>query len=167
MLDSLDAGRPGDAARLTLQIAGNLSGHAITCAATSSCHALSYPLTLRAGLAHGHACGVTLGRMLCYNAAVTEADCADPRGPGRVRDVTGRIIAGLGAAGPEDAERRITAFLRRNGLATLQEVPCPLDLVVRDAVSYPRITDNPRALTVSSLLDLLGWQPTGSGDAGR
>lgn len=53
-IDSLDARGPGDSARLTLQIAGNLSGLAIASATTSSCHAPSYPLTLRAGLAHGH-----------------------------------------------------------------------------------------------------------------
>jgi alcohol dehydrogenase class IV len=159
MLGSLDGSRLSDAARYTLQLAGNLSGHAIACATTSSCHALSYPLTLRAGLAHGHACGITLGQMLRYNAAVTRADCADPRGPGRVRDVVGRIITKLGAVGPEDAEWRITAFLRRNGLATLQDVPCSLELVVRDAVSYPRIADNPRALTAGSLLEQLGGQP--------
>jgi alcohol dehydrogenase class IV len=155
MLDRLDPQQPGEAARLTLQLAGNLSGHAIARAPTSSCHALSYPLTLHAGLAHGHACGVTFGRMLRYNADVDEADCADPRGCTRVRHVVDRIVAALGAADPADAEKRVEEFLRRNGLATFDEVPCPPELVAREALTYSRIADNPRALSFTSLISQL------------
>jgi alcohol dehydrogenase class IV len=166
VLDSLGTERPGDTARLTLQLAGNLSGHAIMRAATSSCHALSYPLTLRAGLAHGHACGVTFGRMLRYNAGVTDADCADPRGPGRVRDMVDRIAGALGEAGPGDAERRVEGFMRRAGLATLDEVPCSPGLLARDALAYPRMADNPRALTIDSLTSQLRTQPAREGQCG-
>jgi alcohol dehydrogenase class IV len=159
MLERLDSQQPDDAARLTLQLAGNLSGHAIARAPTSSCHALSYPLTLHAGLAHGHACGVTFGRMLRYNADVDESQCADPRGSARVRRVVGRIVDALGATDPADAEKRVEAFLQRNGLATFDEVACPLELVVREALTYSRIADNPRALYFTSLTSQLSRRP--------
>ena len=159
MLEPLDPEQPGDAALLTLQLAGNLSGHAIALAPTSSCHALSYPLTLRAGLAHGYACGVTFGRMLRYNADVKEADCADPRGAARVRDVVDRIVAALGAADPADAEKRVDAFLGRNMLATLDEIPYRPDLLAREALAYPRSADNPRVLSIPGLIRQLGRRP--------
>lgn len=161
MLERLDPQQPGDADRLTLQLAGNLSGHAIARAPTSSCHALSYPLTLHAGLAHGHACGVTFGRMLRYNAGVDEADCADPRGSRRVRRVVDRIVAALGAADPADADGRVEKFLRRNGLATFEEVPCQPEVMAREALTYSRIADNPRALSLTSLTSQLSRRPVG------
>lgn len=158
-MSSLDSCQPDDTVRLTLQLAGHLSGQAIARATTSSCHSLSYPITLRTGLTHGHACGVTFGRMLRYNAEVTDADCADQRGVGRVRRVIANIVGLLGAADPADAELRVTRFLRGNKMATLDEIQCPLDALVRDALSYPRISDNPRSLTVKSLTDCLGTPP--------
>jgi alcohol dehydrogenase class IV len=151
MLDRLDPHRPSGSELFTLQMAGHLSGHAIAAAPTSSCHALSYPLTLRAGLAHGHACGVTFGRMLRYNAAVDETDCADPRGVQRVRAVIGRIAAALGAQDPAEVDDRVESFLRRHGLATLDEVPVAPDVLADEALRYPRSRDNPRTLTVARL----------------
>ncbi|HEY0933980.1 MAG TPA: iron-containing alcohol dehydrogenase [Trebonia sp.] len=163
-LGALDPEQPGESARLTLQIAGHLSGQAIALATTSSCHALSYPLTLRAGLTHGHACAVTFGRMLRYNADVSEADCADPRGPDRVRSVIDRIVVALGAADPDDAGKRVDAFLGDNNLATLPEVPCPADLLAREALEYSRIADNPRQLSHSSLVRQLEGASPGKDD---
>ena len=163
-LGGLNPEEPGEGARLTLQMAGHLSGQAIALATTSSCHALSYPLTLRAGLTHGHACGVTFGRMLRYNAGVSEADCTDPRGADRVRSVIDRIVVALGAADPDDAGKRVDVFLGDNGLATLSEVPCPVGLLAREALEYPRIADNPRQLSQASLVRQLKDAPPGKED---
>jgi alcohol dehydrogenase class IV len=159
MLRRLDPAHASDADLFTLQMAGHLSGHAIARAPTSSCHAISYPLTLRAGLAHGHACGVSLGRMLCYNAAVTEADCTDPRGADRVRDVVGRIVTALGEASPYQVSERVDAFLRQHGLATLDEVPVAPAVLAHDALAYPRSRDNPRVLTLARLTRQLAHHP--------
>ncbi len=145
--------------RITLQLAGHLSGCAIAAAPTSSCHAISYPLTLRAGLAHGHACGVSFGRLLRFNAETTEADCVDPRGPVRAREVVERIVSALGATDVDDADHRVEAFLRRTGLDPLDAVPLDRDQLARDALAYPRIADNPRRLTAAGLAHLLGPRP--------
>ncbi|MGC4804614.1 iron-containing alcohol dehydrogenase [Micromonospora sp. DT233] len=152
LLERLDAGAPDAATRMVLQSAGHLSGRAIALAPTTSVHALSYPLTLRAGLAHGHACGVTFGRMLRFNAAVEDDDCSDPRGPDRVRDVVARIVAALGAADAADAEKRLEVFLQRHGLATLDQVPYSPEQLAREALAYPRCADNPRRLDLPGLV---------------
>lgn len=137
-----------------LQRAGHSSGQAIALAQTSSCHAISYSLTLRLGLAHGHACGVSLGPMLRYNAAVTGADCADRRGPRHVREVIHRIAGRLGGA-PTQAADRVERFLVDCGLARLEELPVAPDAVAAEALSYPRCHDNPRRLDGMRLSRLL------------
>ncbi|MDG4834267.1 iron-containing alcohol dehydrogenase [Solwaraspora sp. WMMD1047] len=151
LLERLGAGPPDAAVRMVLQSAGHLSGRAIALAPTTVVHALSYPLTLHAGLAHGHACGVTFGRILRFNAAVTDDDCADPRGPDRVRDVVARIVAALGASDAPDADKRIEAFLDRHGLATLDRIPYSPEHLAREALAYPRSADNPRRLDLPGL----------------
>ena len=76
-----DPSRPPDTIdHRAVLLAGHYSGRAIAIAGTTICHAFSYPLTLRYGLLHGHACAVTLASALQYNAAVGDLDCADPRG---------------------------------------------------------------------------------------
>lgn len=154
-LDRIDPAHPRGPDRILLQLAGHMSGQAIALAPTSSCHAVSYPLTLRAGLAHGHACGVSLGRMLRYNAAVEADDCADPRGPARVRETIDRIGAALGGHDVPSAADRVERFVARSGLGTLDDLDVDTDLVAEEALSYPRCADNPRALTVPDLAKLL------------
>jgi len=152
---ALDRVRDGDvdtAVLATLQRAGHCSGRAIAVAQTSSCHAISYPLTLRLGLAHGHACGVSLGRMLLFNSAVRPDDCGDPRGPGHVRAVLGRLAQALGGTAGQ-AAARVESFLRA---CDLDDLPLDHRGVAADALSYPRCGDNPRRLDRESLRRLLG-----------
>jgi alcohol dehydrogenase class IV len=144
--------QPADARRV--QRAGHCSGRAIALAQTSSCHAISYPLTLRLGLSHGHACGVSLGRMLRYNAEVTEDECADPRGPGRVRRIVASLAKPLGGH-PHVAAARIEGFLTRCGLPRYDDLRLDHRVVASEALSYPRCHHNPRRLSVTSLTRLL------------
>ena len=145
----------GTADLLALLLAGHHSGHAIAIAPTSSCHALSYPLTLRLGLSHGHACGVTFSRMLNHNAAITDVDCHDPRGPQHVRTVLDRVAESLGLASPGQAAERIDRFLAECGLPHLGDLPITAESLVAEALSYPRCHDNPRRLDGPVLTRLL------------
>ncbi|MBE1489807.1 iron-containing alcohol dehydrogenase [Plantactinospora soyae] len=174
VLDRLVAGRLDDAGRLALLLAGHHSGRAIAAAPTSSCHAISYPLTLWLGLAHGHACGVSLPRLLRHNADVTTADCADPRGVRHVRAVVDRIAvalaadavpgtggtvaarAGTVAARAGAAAARVERLLAGAGLAPLDELPVDAHDLAVEALNYPRCHDNPRRLDVPVLRRLLG-----------
>ncbi len=150
--------------RLEFALAGNLSGQAIADTPTSSCHAVSYPLTLRHGIPHGLACGLSLGRMLRYNAGVDPATVVDPRGDDQVRTVLAGIAEAIGVSGPELAEPWLDATLARFGLPQLADLPIDPDAVAADALSYPRCLDNPRSLDQHGLASLLA-EPAWAGHA--
>jgi alcohol dehydrogenase class IV len=151
--------------RLELALAGNLSGQAIAETPTSSCHAVSYPLTLRHDIPHGLACGLSLGRLLRYNAGVSPTTVADPRGSDHVRTVLGEIAAAIGVPSPELAEPWLAAILARFGLPQLADVLIDPDAIATDALSYPRCSDNPRHLNQRGLARLLA-EPAWAGHAG-
>jgi alcohol dehydrogenase class IV len=169
VLDRIGDGPPDRVDRQCLQLAGHYSGRAIAEAPTSSCHALSYPLTMWFDLPHGHACGVSLGRMLCYNAAVTN-DCVDPRGAAHVRTVVRQIAQGLlnshepvGEADVEHTARsaaaRVERLLAACHLARLSDLPLTPGHLAVEAATYPRLYDNPRRLDIATLTAIVG-QPS-------
>jgi alcohol dehydrogenase class IV len=75
---------PDIESRTAMSKAANLAGKAINISKTTASHSISYPLTSYFGVAHGHACALTIGQMLIYNSNVGE-DSLDKRGPEYVR----------------------------------------------------------------------------------
>ena len=145
---------PGNlGARTAVSLAGLHSGRAIAVSQTTACHAISYPLTLRAGVRHGHACSLPLGAVLAYNAR--PGDCADPRGPEHVRDVVRRILRALGAREPRQVNAVLARFRRLAGLEEWSEVAVDAASVAAQAVTYGRLSNNPRRLSGEQLLALL------------
>jgi alcohol dehydrogenase class IV len=148
--------RPRDiGCRTALSIAGLHGGQAIALAHTGACHALSYPLTLGHGLRHGHACGLPFGAVLTFNAGVTAADCTDPRGPGHVRRVIGRVVDTLGAATPAEAAARVDRLRALGGLASYSAYAIDTPWLAREARTYGRLGNNPRRLSEEALERLL------------
>jgi alcohol dehydrogenase class IV len=100
-----------------MAIGSHLAGRAIDISKTTAPHALSYAITKRYGVSHGHAVALTLG-------AFIEAHCAaepdrlragvDPRGH---RRVMAEILDRLGAADGTQARGRLSALMERVGLA--------------------------------------------------
>lgn len=103
-------------ARAAMAAAAHLAGKAIDVSRTTTPHALSYDLTLRHGVAHGHAVGLTLGELLEFNARVGEGRCADPRGAAHVMETMAELLGLLKCRTPEDGKRRIWAFMDELGL---------------------------------------------------
>lgn len=148
--------RPRDiAARTVLSLAGLHGGRAIARSQTGACHAVSYPLTLRHGLDHGHACALTLGAMLAFNAGVTADDCADARGAAHVRDAVDRVLAALRVPGARAAAARIDRLLALGRLRSYSECGIDSPSVARAALAYGRLANNPRRLDGSRLEQLL------------
>lgn len=150
---SLDAADPRR--RQALLLAGHYSGRAIAIAGTTLCHALSYPLTLRYGLPHGHACGVTLGRVIEYNAAVDGSDCADSRGPERVRQAVSAAVSAAGATSVSDLAQRVDAFMLAAGLCPGINLSVDVHTVATEALGYDRSRNNPRRVDQRRLVQLL------------
>lgn len=112
--------------------AAHLSGRAIDISKTTAAHALSYPMTARFGIPHGHAVALTIDSLRQVNA------CPDVE----------RLLRGTGVSG----------IMRRLGIpATLRE----FGLVHRDfeqiasLVDMQRLANNPVALNRSDLVALL------------
>ncbi|MGI9667505.1 MAG: phosphonoacetaldehyde reductase [Acidimicrobiia bacterium] len=143
--------------------ASHLAGLAIDVTTTTAPHALSYTFTSRYGVPHGHAVALTLGAVLEHNAAVTEQDCADPRGPAFVRSRIEQISSALGASSASDARSRWDDLARSVGLATdLGSLGVKSDAsrdAIADAVDTLRLSGNPRTLTPQSLRALIRSLP--------
>lgn len=157
LADFLDRpSRPLDPAeRQAALLAGHYAGRAIAIAGTTLCHALSYPLTLRYGLSHGHACGVVLAPVLRYNAAVREADCADPRGPERVRDAVDSVVRAAGADDPGDLARRVESYLAAANLPPVMGSQLDAGWIAAEALGYDRAGGNPRRIKAGDLARML------------
>jgi alcohol dehydrogenase class IV len=93
------------AARAACALAATMSGLAYSNSRPNVCHAVSSPLTLFWGVAHGQAVGITLPAFLAWNAPAIA-----PRLPALWR--------ALGVDGLEAACARLTALLDRCGLET-------------------------------------------------
>lgn len=148
---------PFDAARRTPVARASLhAGLSIARGQTTIAHAISYPLTARFGVHHGHACALSLGALTSFNAAISADDCQDPRGPAHVRSVLQRIFTALRVSDEEAAERRVLSLIRRVRLRLLSDVPhVDLGVVAADVMTYGRFRNNPRAMQRDQLDALL------------
>jgi alcohol dehydrogenase class IV len=147
---------PADAGALTTAcLAGWWSGQAIAVSQTTACHAISYPLTARYGISHGHACVLSLAPMLSYNAEIVVDDCADPRGVTYVRGAIERIVAAFGERAVDPVCRRVEDLQRLGGLSDYLDCNADSAVVARDAVTYGRLDNNPRLIDEEALLKLL------------
>ncbi len=156
-LEAVLAAPEDEAARTVLSCASVFAGMAIAGTRTTIPHAVSYPMTLRYGIPHGHACALTLGAVLRFNAAVTAADCRDPRGPDHTTAVLRSVCRRLGAHDPAEAHQRLDVLLTRLGLPTLAGLGRRIDVtaLADDVVTYSRFDNNPRHMSRDQLTALL------------
>lgn len=151
--------RPNAPGRDAMSEAAYLAGRAINVSKTTASHALSYAMTIRWGVPHGHAVALTLPALLRFNAGVGDDDVNDPRGADHVRSVIGRISETLGSTSADAAAARLTELIQASGLG-----PSPADLGIQTTedlewvagqVNPERLANNPRRLSAADLLNLL------------
>ena len=112
---------PADAERRAqVSLGALLAGIAIAHSRTTAAHAISYPLTARWGVPHGHACALSLGALLRFNASLGVADCQDLRGPDHVTRVINRLVTALHATGTEQAAAHLDSLVPLLGLRRFQ-----------------------------------------------
>ena len=63
-----------------MAIAAHLAGQAINISRTTAAHALSYTLTSKYGIPHGHAVALSLANLFIENSKVNSENCNDKRG---------------------------------------------------------------------------------------
>jgi alcohol dehydrogenase class IV len=150
---------PSAATRALMSRAALLAGQAIDVTRTTAPHAVSYPLTALFGIAHGHACALTLPHFLAYNARATADDVLDARGASFVTRRVEEILALLDAATPEDGRDRLVRLFARAGLpmrlGQLGVRPGDVGRVVENAFNPQRVGNNPRRVTAHALRGML------------
>lgn len=145
---------PTPAAREQMSRAAHLAGQAINVTRTTAAHALSYSLTARHAIRHGHAVAMLLGAVMESNARVTATTVADPRGAGFVRRCVADLLAWCGASNPPEFSFVLAELLRTAGLAPgLAEAGLNREssASIAATVNAERLANNPRRLTVSEL----------------
>jgi alcohol dehydrogenase len=150
---------PSPASRARMCTAAHLAGEAIDISRTTAAHALSYAMTIRYGVAHGHAVALTLGALLEHNSGVSDADCVDPRGTDFVRMRIADVLGIIGARDGATGRRVLTDLLRSVELeTTLSSLGIGTPEARREivaSVDAERLANNPRALDATQLTAII------------
>jgi alcohol dehydrogenase class IV len=132
--------------RARMLLASLLAGLAMSGTKTAAAHSLSYPMTLRFGVAHGQAAAVTLPALLRYNAAAFPERMA-------------RLAQAAGGSDVESGARRLRDLLQRIGLkVSLSELGIDADgieILAREGYTPERAGNNLRELDPEGLREVL------------
>jgi alcohol dehydrogenase len=154
---------PGGDATKAMAIGSHLAGRAIDISRTTAAHALSYRITKRYGVSHGHAVALTLGAFIeAHDGAPADRLRVDPRVHAAVMaGIAGRLGApdGRHALDRQGARAAFQALLRRLGLETsLSAVGARTPgerAELAAAVNAERLGNNPVAFTGAELTRLI------------
>lgn len=145
--------------RTAMAHAAYLAGLAIDVSRTTASHAMSYGMTIRWDVPHGHAVALTLGDLLLFNSQVAEDDVNDPRGAQAVRDGINEICEIFGCSSPEEARDFFRSLLVKVGLPNrLSEVGIEAKADkewLASSVNLERLGNNPRHLKHEQILGIL------------
>ncbi len=133
-------------ARFAMSLASCEAGLAISQTKTTAVHSVSYPITTHFGIAHGHACALTLAPFVRFNAPVLKEE-GKP------------LMARFGAADYEGMAREIEDLMEVMGLErSLSKLGIDdkgIGLIVRDGFRPDRVKNNPRPLSTENLQEIL------------
>ncbi len=147
------------ASAAAMSLGSHLAGRAINMTKTTGPHAMSYGLTMRHGIPHGHAVALTFGAFLEVHANAGPERLQEGVDAGAHRAVMAEIATMLDARDGAGARRRFTELLVRLGL---EPRPGELGVAGRDeydhlaaSVNTERLDNNPVALDQGDLVQLL------------
>lgn len=139
-----------------MAIGSHLAGRAIDISKTTAAHALSYGITKRFGLSHGHAVALTLGAFIEVNGTASAADLRPGVSEARHRAGMEMVMGALGATGPAAARERFESLCQRIGLDLhLPETARPREQVaveLAQTVNVERLSNNPVIVSSDDLV---------------
>jgi alcohol dehydrogenase len=134
-------------ARFAMSLASCEAGLAISQTRTTAVHSVSYPLTALFGIAHGHACALTLASFIRFNASSL---------------TNGQGVAlwrAMGVSSSEEAaqvvERMMDKVALERSLSRLGVDRAGVSRVVEQGFRPDRVGNNPRPLTPEALTEIL------------
>ncbi len=133
-------------ARFAMSLASCEAGLAIAQTKTTAVHSVSYPITTHFGVAHGHACALTLAPFVRFNAPV-------------LKEKGKPLLARFMAKDFEDMARKIEKLMEsvalERSLSKLGIDKNGMDLIIRDGFRPDRIKNNPRPVDANDLKEIL------------
>jgi alcohol dehydrogenase len=140
--------KPDDVtARYEMAYASSEAGIAISETKTTAVHSVSYPMTTHFGVAHGHACALTLSSFIRFNAPALKGDRGN------------RLYQRMGTSSADNAANLIDHLMNEVQLErTLTKVGIDqtgINTVVEHGFRTDRVKNNPRDLTPDELRELL------------
>jgi alcohol dehydrogenase len=148
---------PSDENAEPVALGSHLAGRAIDVSKTTAAHALSYGLTKRHGISHGHAVALTLGPFLEVHADASAGDLQPGIDPEVHATAMHEILTALGADDGPAAAGRFRSLLQTLGLdSSLQRLGAADDLEALVAgVNLERLRNNPVAFDAPGLHAIL------------
>ncbi|MEK6886791.1 MAG: phosphonoacetaldehyde reductase [Nanoarchaeota archaeon] len=147
---------PNKSNRIAIMTGSHLVGKAINITKTTAPHAISYPLTMRYGISHGHAVGLTLGKIFAYNSGVTDKDVTDKRGAKYVRNSISELCTLLGVKDAKQAEDKINSLMSKIGLETnMGQLGIKPSEELLNEINSERLVNNPRLITKQDVIGFL------------
>lgn len=140
-------------------IGSHYAGRAIDISRTTAAHALSYTITKRYGVSHGHAVALTMSAFLARHAAAGVGELSQNVSAGEHQRAMATILDAFGAETGQTASDRFSALLDEIGLERrLSGVGIRTDeerRAIAGAVNVERLGNNPIRFTYNQLSDLL------------
>jgi alcohol dehydrogenase class IV len=150
---------PDERSARAMAIGSHLAGRAIDISRTTAAHALSYGITKRFGVSHGHAVALTLGAFLEEHSTARPEQLQPGIDPATHAEAMAEILTRLGAGYGRPARERFVALLRRLGLEpSLSGVGAGARddrLALAEGVNAERLGNNPVPFTPAGLARLV------------
>lgn len=139
--------RPGLSDREAMSLASCEAGLAIAHTRTTAVHSVSYPITARFGVPHGHACALTLPSFIEFNAESISPERA------------ACLWQALRADSAEAAAAWIRDTMNKTGLTgSLKKLgidQAGIETIIREGFRPDRVKNNPRELSARDLREML------------
>ena len=150
---------PGPHAARGMALGSHLAGRAIDVSKTTAAHALSYGITKRHGVPHGHAVALTLGAFIEDHAGAGVEDLQPGISPEEHAAAVEEVLESLGASDGAEASARWDQLMERIGLEPRLPRLCggdPAELATLAAtVNVERLSNNPMRLDEDGLRRIL------------
>lgn len=132
-----------------------LSGKAINISRTTAAHALSYNITTKYGIPHGHAVALSIANLLIENMKVDDNNCNDARGSLFVKEQISNILNFIGLKSPQEFLIYWRNLMLKIGLETdTIKLGIKDKLSITQNVNLQRLANNPVLLSINNLTKL-------------
>jgi len=142
---------------MKVSYASYLAGKAINISKTTASHAISYAITTKYGIPHGHAVFMTLPQMFVYNNSIDEKSCNDSRGVDYVKKCIYSLCELLDVKNELQAYNKMKHFASDIGI----EISFKKNMINRkdinelfNNINIERMNNNPRLINIEELMNL-------------